>query len=275
MSDLYMTVLSRLGVPDSVAKFRQTDFAGLTSVWRAPGAKYSYPPALIPLVSDQSGPCYYGYWKHWFVEREPTFVQMSINPDHAAFEIARTPTQFVVRFVLELVEITQGGSEKLRRFAESQGIVDYEGLVAHWQSSGYTEGSLSMLPAFSTKMPRGPKLPGPVGYDGSFPSWDFADKRPWWLTSCSMEIDATVMDRWPSNIPAPDYLTEANGFDLFEAYLEARDLRSAWLSLNSAGWEVAEAQDAIEMLKAAAADPAFDLLADAWVEAADRFRRGY
>ena len=61
----------------------------------APAGWYGFPPALVPIWSEGSGPNYIGIWKHWFTERPWSFVQMYVGADRKTIEIARTQEQLL------------------------------------------------------------------------------------------------------------------------------------------------------------------------------------
>jgi hypothetical protein len=244
-----------------------------TSLWRTPSGVYGFPPVLVPILQT-TGPCYYGYWKHWFVSRSATYVEVFPGHPFTVGEYARTAEQFAIRLVLNLIEMNGNGSAAIEQFAATIGVYDYEGLLRYWRVSGEVETELTRLPEFFGQMPRGREGTQP-DYDGSFPCWDFADQRAWWTKACSLEIDPVVMENWPAHLPKPEYLTGQNGIQLLKSYVSNGKLDSAWLSLNSAGWEVSEAQDAMELLKSVTDNPSFHLLADAWLEESDKFRSCY
>jgi hypothetical protein len=52
-------------------------------------------------------------------------------------------------------------------------------------------------------------------------------------------------------------------------------LDKAWLTLNSKGWSIPQAKDALAQLADAAGDDGFSLLARTWTEAADDLDTGY
>ena len=51
---------------------------------------YVYPPALVPILSDGSGPTYLGIWRHWFSRRTSSFVKMYVERNRHAVEVALT-----------------------------------------------------------------------------------------------------------------------------------------------------------------------------------------
>ena len=62
---------------------------------------------------------------------------------------------------------------------------------------------------------------------------------------------------------------------LFEAYMQAGRLDCAWLTLNSTGWSIADARQALVALQARAGDERFDNVVDYWLSIADLDAGGY
>jgi hypothetical protein len=273
MNDLYHRYLTESHVPNSLLRLASSAITPPSSLWFSPTGVYGFPPALVPLLQG-SGPCYLGYWNHWFVSRLPTYVEASPFPTFSVNEYARTPEQFSIRLVLNLIEMNGGSSADIQEFAAILGVRDYGGLLHHWQASGEAESELGRLPVFTGQTPRGRAAVHP-GYKGSFPSWDFADQRAWWHSACSLEIDPVIFSQWPTHLAVPEHLTGNDGFQRFKSYIDRGRLDYAWLILNSSGWEIKEAQAAMELLQAVASDSKFTLLADAWLDASDRFQSFY
>ena len=89
------TALEALGLPDALVACADGSIGTPICTLKAPAEWYVFPPALLPIWSDGSWPTYIGYWKHWFVDREPTFVKMYVGSDGMTVEIARTPAQLM------------------------------------------------------------------------------------------------------------------------------------------------------------------------------------
>src|SRR5262245_10986258 len=64
---------------------------------------YGFPPALLPLWSDGSGPSYVGFWKHWFCDRQQTIAYFSVE-EGRAYEVARNFEQLIWSELLRLVD---------------------------------------------------------------------------------------------------------------------------------------------------------------------------
>jgi hypothetical protein len=85
---------------------------------------YGFPPALIPMYSESSGPLYCGFWKHHFAERASTIVSLSVEAGYRAREIARNVDQLFAHIVLVAIGVHDGISPEIERFAAGVGIRD-------------------------------------------------------------------------------------------------------------------------------------------------------
>ena len=90
----------------------------------APYSVYGFPPALIPMYSESSGPLYCGFWKHHFAERASTIVSLSVEAGYRAREIARNVDQLFAHIVLVAIGVHDGISPEIERFAAGVGIRD-------------------------------------------------------------------------------------------------------------------------------------------------------
>lgn len=128
----------------------------------------------------------------------------------------------------------------------------------------------------STRIPRSKGSSNIGEYTGTFPTGEFSTSRPWWNDSCSFEVPEDSLSRGPDSIGRPPWLDTGRGKrQLFEGYLRDGDLRSAWLTLNSTGWSIAEARLALGALGDVARDMAFSTLVAAWLSIANESAGGY
>src|SRR5947209_4257283 len=94
----------------------------------APYSLYGFPPALIPIYSDSSGPAYHGFWKHHLVSRATTLVRLSVEAGYRACEVTRTVEQLFTLIVLTAIGIQDGITTEIERFAAGVGIQDLAAL---------------------------------------------------------------------------------------------------------------------------------------------------
>lgn len=235
-----------------------------------PPGSYGFPPALVPLWSEGSGPSYWGVWRHWFGCRPPSFVRMSLEDGHRVREVARTVAQLVRVVVLELVVTADELTEPIRAFATACGVDDLEEIDAISLESGDDPRGLARLPAFASRTPLS-VMTDTSGYDGDFPrSVEVAGHGRWDEVS-PFECDQATSAWAHGSSSAPAWF-QAKPALVFEDAMARRDLHSAWMALNSPGWRFSSAKEAVGRLAAAAGDASFTRLARAWAaEPSERF----
>ncbi|ROM43525.1 hypothetical protein BK648_16535 [Pseudomonas poae] len=62
---------------------------------------------------------------------------------------------------------------------------------------------------------------------------------------------------------------------LFESFLQAGRLDHAWLTLNSTGWSITDARQALVALQTRSNDRGFDAVVEYWLSVADVSAGGY
>src|SRR5450631_4411003 len=118
----YGDILRMLGLQAPVIRCAEGSIQPPLAILRAPAEWYVFPPAMIPIWSNGSGPSYIGYWKHWFLDRAPVFVEMDVEANCMAIEIARTPEQLFCVLAIESICVTDGIGDELRTFALEVGL---------------------------------------------------------------------------------------------------------------------------------------------------------
>lgn len=271
----YREVSEMLDLPRSISRCIEGQIQAPVVDLEAPASWYGFPPALIPIWSEGSSPSYIGYWKHWFVDREPCFVQMHVEAKRLTTEIARTAEQLFCYVALTSIAAQDGVGAELERFAREVSIDNLDELDSIALESGDNPHGLAKLRQFEDKTPLN-SVRALNEYTGTFPTGDFSGQRAWWSDCCSCELSREVLASWPSAIPRPNWLVE--GIEkrlLFREYLKRGDLARAWLTLNSNGWSIADARVALGDLSDAAHNPAFATLAATWLLVADDNVGGY
>jgi hypothetical protein len=275
MMNTYYEVLFRaLRLPDSliacaVGRIR-IPIAGMDS----PPNWYGFPPALMPVWSDGSGPNYYGYWKHWFSDRPPSFVKMFVGSRRMVVEIARTPEQFLSYMIMAAIGIDDGVEPSVERFASDVGITNLSELDKVSLDTGDNPLGFSAISQFRRDLPLASTREIQL-YNGRFPTGDFSGSLKWWHDACSFEVPREALAAWPANLARPRWLTAGPKADIFRDFLHKGDLHAAWLTLNSSGWSIPEAKDAINRLASVAHEELFTLLASAWTSVAEAGSGGY
>lgn len=269
-------VFGILNLPSVLEKCSSGMIESPLATFSASACWYGFPPALIPIWSDGSGPNYIGMWKHWFVEREPTFVKMYVGSGRLTIEIARTPEQLCSLIIMMSISEQDKVSQKAIEFSKQTGIVDLQEINQVSMDSGDDPHGFIMLDQFKFKTPL-ESVANIAEYSGEFPVGKFGMHHSWWLRSTSFEIPEHILKSWPADIPMPPWLdiTRQNNVVLFNKYLSAGNLAYAWLTLNSTGWTICDARLAIEALREKANDSRFDLLVRTWLAVADESAGGY
>lgn len=227
----------------------------------APFTTYStLPPALIPLWSTPL-PSYVGVWRHWFVPRAPTFVEIDLEEGPRVREIARSTQQLAL--IVCARALTSGGSKSpaLAPFAKALGA----DLTAVRRLKTDRPEVLRRLPQFGKNAPLECFDEDDVAdYLGDFPVPSAVRDPARVGTWAGMELDEaerTERQEWSRTAP---WLLSETQTDVFEACLKKDDFAGAWLSLNSPGWSDTEIAAAMRALDKRAADPSFSRVVRAW-----------
>lgn len=257
-----------LAFPDALRDCATGAVALPSAFAEAPACWYGFPPALVPLWSEPSGPCCFGYWKHWFIAREATFVQMYVESS-LVLEVARNPGQLfalaAIRAIVECDEV----SPSVEAFATAVGIANLDQIDTVSLDTGDGMPGLARLDQFALDLPRA-CLPDAAAYNGQFPVSTQAPGAPALACISEYELDVDILHDWLARPDCPPWLSKRpqGRLALCRAYIAQRAFGLAWLSINARGWTLADLRIAIAELAAAARDPQFDLLASAWLSVA-------
>lgn len=269
----YAAVYDLLALPDALRGCATGAIALPSAFAEAPAWWYGFPPALVPLWSETSSPCYFGYWKHWFVEREPTFVQMYVESS-LVLEVARNPGQLfalaAIRAIVECDEV----SPRVEAFAAAVGIDNLGQIDTVSLDTGDGMPGLAGLDQFAADLPRA-CLPEAGDYNGQYPA---SARTPVTLPRTSQyELDIDALAGWLASPDCPPWLSTRPPcrLALCRAYIAQRAFGLAWLTINARGWPIADARTALAELAAAAGDPQFAALASAWLSVASDSAGGY
>jgi hypothetical protein len=272
----YRDILTLLNLPSSIIKCAAGEIRPPLATLDAPAAWYGFPPALIPVWSDGSGPTYIGYWKHWFVNREPCFVNMYVGAGRLTVEVARTVEQVFCLVSMMSISVRDGVETNLERFAKEVGVCNLDQIDLVSLATGDDPKGFLGIDQFKGNVPF-ESVGDPRDYTGHFPTGDFNGSRAWWVESCTFEIPQEILDSWPHNVVKPAWLAEGprTRKDLFNEYLCVGNFANAWLTLNSSGWSISDARVAIADLSSEAKNAQFSVLAEAWLDVADESAGGY
>jgi hypothetical protein len=259
ITDLYADVARALSLPAMAQSIADGKADVLLPGTVAPAELYGFPPALIPLWSEGSGPNYVGYWAHWFAPRRPTFVVVHVEGGYRPIEVARTFRQLALRLLLGHICLADGVTARVRQVAERLGVSeDVEVIDQISQSTGDDPSGLLAHPAFRVDPPL-QSVPKVDLYQGDFPSSTKTLRQ-----AAGLELSADLEKAAQASNDSPPWLKERNRSHLFESLLDAGRLGDAWLCLNSPGWRFADVKRALSAMARQAASQEFGLLASAW-----------
>ena len=271
-------VLRDLLLPDELIACGSGAIRSPMVTFTSPAHWYGYPPALIPLWGDPGGlygPSYLGVWKHWFCDRALTFVRFHVWADPLAIEVARTPEQFLSIAAIRSIFAHDGVTQDLTEFAARVGLSDLAEIDLVCVREGDDPLAFREIECFRQETPL-ESVEDSSNYDGDFPINDFSLGTNWLQKACRCELseaNQAVVDSM-ENVP-PWLDAEQDKPTLFSELVRAGDLAGAWLTLNSTGWKIREARDAIQLLDRHAESPEFSNLANAWLDVADPAVGGY
>lgn len=240
----------------------------------APFSLYGFPPALIPIFSDSSGPAYHGFWKHPLGARATTLVHLSVEIGYRADEVARNVEQLFTRIVLTAIGVHDRVTPEAERFATGVGLTDLAALDQLSMEAGYCLPDLRGHPPFDRDCPLG-CFDDPNDYDGDFPNRALVERGGDLRRICVLEVDHDLQQRIAARPEAPPWFTTRDQPATCRALLDAGDLAGAWMSLNSPGWRFADAKLALRALADRADDPALSVIAEAWIAERHEHAGGY
>ncbi|MEZ6143181.1 MAG: hypothetical protein R3B84_21665 [Zavarzinella sp.] len=236
-----------------------------------------FPPVLVPIWATGARTIV-GLWKHWFSDRQPTFVEFYgttvYGSRNMAFERGRTLTQVIYLQLCHSIMVAEGMSEEIRDCAYACGISDIDEAEELLMRAGDEKGFRSHA-EFVGKLPLSFfDCDNQTDYTGDFPTNSVASSTAELQHCCVHEIhsgfqnlepDYTLREFVAQNPNSPEWFRTTSQSELFEQLLTANDLEGAWMCLNSPGWTLANARQAITHLAARANDTAFSSLATTWV----------
>lgn len=141
----YGSVLRNLGLSEALSQCADGSLALPLITYQNPAEWYLHPPALIPIASDGSGPWYLGLWKHWFSDRAPSFVMMSVEDNRHVQEVALSERPFFSYLALLAVVTEEGLTPEIEAFAEAVGGLDLAAIDAVSLETGDATSGLGQL----------------------------------------------------------------------------------------------------------------------------------
>lgn len=252
-----------LNIPDVFAEVAAGRIRPPISPWIAIDQPQAFPPAFVPILQERPGSNYFGYWKHWFGHRQGTYVQLNLGQLRYVFEIARTPEQFVSHLLLESLSVMRKSTKDIAQFARAVGLIDFEQLVDHFEVDADDPEQFDKLPQYRGRRPLF-GIDEVESYDGDFPISVKGERPASWEEVCAFEIDPWFLADLHAEPTLPAWLRGGDQPALFETLLAGGNLMHAWFTLNSPGWGIEEAREALKRLAASEGAPPLATLVEAW-----------
>lgn len=218
---------------------------------------YGFLPALVPIWIDDGA--YVGYWHHWgFIKRNWSIVNQSPENNYRTREVALDFNQLLVlEFFNKAASVEKISSSDIE-FAAGLNI-DYKGIRNIFDAHG--EGSLAYELILGGKKPL--ELDREK-YGGSFPRLHSNLTASELRASCMVEYSSNDLQIIKGLDICPEWLQRTDQAPLFYDYLQRDDLSSAWMTLNSNGWEFKEAKVALKQLALKCKSSDFSKMAENW-----------
>ena len=254
-----------------------------------PWLETAFPPALIPLYSRAAGNMV-GFWHHWHSSRPTTIVNYSgltrLGEPRIAYELATSFEQLKYVYFMNLLFSTGLKiDEDVENDSEELEFDDFDALLAVLRKHGQRHRALLDLEAFQENPPQACFETNPSQYTGSFPTPKVSEnkltrigerwKRPrstanlaeactYEISSWFQENEYEFRDRVANDLGSPPWLRVDEQRPVFNELLQDGDITGAWMSLNSIGWNLDDAHQAIQSLEPHIDDPRFTILSKAW-----------
>lgn len=256
-------ILEKLGVDENLIKLakKETAIPYIADDFNSPlDYWYQHPPALVPIFLG-FGAAYYGYLKHWFVEREETYMRF-VAEWGFMLEYARNSRQFFAQMILGMDMIKEGLDDKILKFAEAVDFKNPQKIDEFAEQYGDDKMNFDKLEFFSGDVPL-TYLKSLDEYKGDFPSSEILFNASVIDKACSYEI---AKDEYLDE-NSPEWLDKnTDKKTLFARYISENELGKAWLTLNSTGWRLADVADGLNELKTKTDDALFQMIADNWID---------
>ncbi|WP_132535463.1 hypothetical protein [Pedobacter psychrotolerans] len=223
---------------------------------------YPHPPALFPLFLG-SGAFYYGIINHFFINRQKTFVEYSLETGYIS-ERYRNSDQFLTKLLLEMIMLKEEITDEIVDFAEKIDYKNVSDIYAFAEKYGDNPEEFKHLIFFESDLPLF-YAKSLEEYKGDYPSSSKILNVKQIHNSCSFEIADPSHLKEIQNLPKW-LIGENPQKELFDELLKQNDIKGAWLTLNSKGWQLEDVAIALAKLKFKTNDKLFHLVADNWID---------
>ena len=223
-----------------------------------------FPPALIPIWLRPNGLEYFGYWRHFFVERTLTLVSCLGEDGFTVTEVARSTEQLFTWTCIHYLSALGGPTPALRAFAAAVGV-DLDACDAASRKVGDDPAALAHRPPFAVAPPAELARHAPGHYRGDFPLPGQPLTGEHLSRLCALELPPSERQRVAARSDAPPWLRGGDPAPVFDALFAEGNFGGAWMALQAPGWPVDRAAEALGRLASASSDPALKALAAAWI----------
>jgi hypothetical protein len=223
---------------------------------------YPHPPCLIPLFVGH-GASYKGVVKHFFCERESTFVEYFSENGYLS-EIARNADQFLTLIVLKMILTKDGLTDEIIKFCDAIDFREYNAVDKFTLEYGDDPKDFDHLVFFKNRMPF-KFIKDLDEYDGDFPSSIYILNNDTYLRSSSYVEIAPVEKLLEVEHLSPWLKQSEDKKDLFDFYIRNGNLKEAWLTLNSKNLLLKDVAEGLKKLSLKANDESFSIVANHWI----------
>jgi hypothetical protein len=272
----YLKLIASLNLNNLIGSCMSGEIACPMEGFEAPSYWYGFPPALIPIWSRGTRPKYLGIWKHWFVQRDISFVEMYVASGRMTYEVAKSSEQFFSYVILSAIVEEDGLTPEIEHFSKLVAIENLDDIDRISIETGDSPAGFTKLTQFCNNVPLN-CVSDVDSYSGSFPVAMSSGYSARLETASEFEFPIESMEILSKIDRRPPWLvnTTESCLSLFKRYLAEGDFKGAWFALNSRGWSIKDARVAIQDLADAAKNQQFDLLVSAWLSIANNSVGGY
>lgn len=217
---------------------------------------YPYPPAFTPILNNDSDPSYIGIWYRGFWDNKlSSFVEMDISDFSKLTELARTEEQLYYELILRSIIYRDEVLEDAQVFAKTCGIDIEKAKAVAFKTDDPKE--FIELECFQSNTPLNVIVDWGE-YDGGFPLDEYATSF-----EASQDVLPNMVKSWMPK--------GKNVVELFNQFETEKKYDLAWLVLNTTGWNVREAQEAVAMLMQYNKDIKFHSSMENWLQKSKKF----
>jgi hypothetical protein len=236
------------------------DYKNLSDYW------CPHPPCFIPLFLGY-GASYKGVIHHFFSDTKDTFTEYFLEQGFIS-EIARNSKQWVTLIVLKMIMSKDGLNDEIINFCKQVNYTEYEEIDQFTLDYGDALGEFKNLIHLKENTPSR-YIKNISHYNGDFPS-TLSELNPSQIATASI-FEIASPEKLGDIHSLPLWLdSTVDKQKLFRDYLNKNMLKEAWFALNSKGWKLKDAANALEEIANKTDDELFYLVAKNWINGWNR-----